>query len=69
MITPYQDALVTPGISPLKDNSLKQSLHNSNFLYTERDLPHTLHLLLCLTSYFFFLKCFAIVDFFATVIS
>jgi len=65
-VTPYQEALITPGISPFNDNSLKHNLHNPNFLKTARGLPHNLHRVRCRTLNFLGFPAFAIVDFFAT---
>ncbi len=60
---------MTPGSSPLKASSRKQSLHSSNLRYTARDLPHNLQREPCLTLNFFWRKCFAIVDFLAIIIT
>jgi len=48
----YQLALTTPGISPLKANSLKQIRHSWNLLMKPRGLPQILHLLWRLTLNF-----------------
>jgi hypothetical protein len=55
-----------PGISPFNASSLKQSLHNSNFLYTPRGLPHIRHRIRDLTRNFLGFLVFAMVDVFAT---
>jgi len=68
MLTPYQDALVTPGISPLSDNSLKHNLHNSNLRNTARGLPQILQRVLRRTLNFLGFLVFAMVDFLANVV-
>jgi len=65
-VSSYQDDLVTPGISPLKASSRKQSRHISNFWYTARGLPQSRQRVRFRTLYFGVLKDFAIVDVFAT---
>jgi len=48
LLFPYQLAFVTPGISPFKAISLKQSLDNLNLLITPLGLPVLKHLFLIL---------------------
>jgi len=56
---------VTPGTSPLRDNSLKHNLHNSNFLNTARGRPHNRQRVLARTLNFSGILVLAMVDFLA----
>jgi len=61
----YQLLFLTPGISPLFAISLKQILHNPNFLIKALFFPHLKHLLVTLVENLGFFSDFAIDDFFA----
>jgi hypothetical protein len=55
----YQEDFLIPGISPLLAISLKQILHNPNFLIKALFLPHLKHLLTIRDEYFGFFLDFA----------
>jgi len=61
----YQLLFLTPGISPLLAISLKQILHNPNFLIKALFFPQLKHLLVTLVENLGFFSDFAIDDFFA----
>jgi len=61
----YQLLFLTPGISPLLAISLKQILHNPNFLINALFFPHLKHLLVILVENLGSFSDFAIDDFFA----
>ena len=63
----YQDDFVTPGISPLLANSLKQILHNPKSLIKPLLLPHLKHLRINREENFGFLFAFAICEAFAMI--